>query len=88
MNPLKYAAVARMPSSTTTVSTVSSTRFLFDALGLFGAVMGLLWRPGRGTTGGTEVIALQWFTAAGDQSPALSSPACLGFNGLLLSSGS
>lgn len=47
---LKYAAVASMPSNTKTVRTVSSTFFLFGALSfwVFGAVMGLLWRPGCG----------------------------------------
>lgn len=49
---LKYPAVASIPNNTTTVRTVSNTLFLLDALSfwVFGAVMGLLWRPGCGTT--------------------------------------
>ena len=50
---LKYAAVASIPSSTITVKIVSNAFFLLDALSfsVCGAVMGFLWRPGRGTTG-------------------------------------
>lgn len=50
---LKKAAVVRMASTTTTVKTVSTTRFLLDDLSfsVFGALIGLLWRPGRGTAG-------------------------------------
>lgn len=41
-----------IPSKTTTVSIVNSTFLHLGALsfGVFVAVMGFLWRPGRGTT--------------------------------------
>lgn len=59
---LKYPAVASIPSNTTIVKTVSNTFFLLDALSfwVFGAVMGLLWRPGRGTTRKKRGKAEQW----------------------------
>lgn len=50
---LKKPAVARMASITTTVKTVSTTRFLLEDLSfsVFGVLIGLRWRPGCGTTG-------------------------------------
>lgn len=50
---LKKAAMARMARTTTTAKTVITTRFLLDDLSFSvrGALIGLLWRPGRGTTG-------------------------------------
>lgn len=52
-NSLKYAAMASMPSINRTVSVVINTFLIFAlfSLGVFGAVMGLLWRPGRGPAG-------------------------------------
>lgn len=131
---LKYAAVTSMPSNTTTARTVSNTLFLLEDLSfwVFGAVMGLLWRPGRGTTGKKkkenirEALvekrdARQWTSEARKEkkrkcalhalqaasnaqhygcqvfnmiyiymkpTPNDSLPGCLGFNGLVLSSGS
>lgn len=48
---MKYAAMASMPSINITVSVVINTFLIFAlfSIGVFGAVMGLLWRPGRGT---------------------------------------
>lgn len=43
--------MASMPSINITVSVVINTFLIFAlfSFGVFGAVMGLLWRPGRGT---------------------------------------
>lgn len=62
----KYPAVTSMPSTTTTVRIVSNTFFQLHFLSfwVFGAVMGFLWRPGRGTAGlgfkGLELSSGTW----------------------------